>query len=60
MKIPPNLIILDLVGAVLVAAGMMKLMNDGGAEGVIYFVGGLLLMVPLIVHILKSLPSGRK
>ena len=60
LKIPPKLIVLDLVGALLVAVGVLKMMGEGGIEGVVYFVVGLLLMVPLITHILKSIPSGRK
>ncbi|MCB1668909.1 MAG: hypothetical protein R3E73_07195 [Porticoccaceae bacterium] len=59
MKIPPKLIVLDLVGALLVAVGVLNMMGEGGIEGVVYFVVGLLLMVPLITHILKSIPSGR-
>lgn len=59
LKIPPKLIVLDLVGALLVAVGVLNMMGEGGIEGVVYFVVGLLLMVPLITHILKSIPSGR-
>ena len=59
LKIQPKLIVLDLVGALLVAVGVLNMMGEGGIEGVVYFVVGLLLMVPLITHILKSIPSGR-
>lgn len=55
LKIPPKLIVLDLVGALLVAVGVLNMMGEGGIEGVVYFVVGLLLMVPLITHILKSI-----
>jgi len=60
MKIPPKLIVLDLVGALLAAVGLLDLMGDGGADGIAYVTIGVLLMLPLILHIIKSLPSGRK
>ena len=59
MKIPPKLILIDLVGAVLVAMGVLDLMDDGGVDGIAFVVVGMLLMLPLIVHILNNVPSGR-
>ena len=59
MNIPFKLIALDLVGALLVVAGILDWLDDGGIDSVIYLIGGFLLMTPLILHILTNLSSSR-
>lgn len=53
-KIPYSLLALDLVGALLVAAGIMNRLSDQPSpQGIAYVVAGFFLMAPLIVHLLK-------
>lgn len=51
---PYTLLALDVIGALLVAAGVLNRVSDQPSnEGLAYIVAGFLLMVPLIVHIVK-------
>jgi len=50
-SIPWHVWVFDAIGAVLVAAGFYQYVSDG--SGVIYIVGGLLLMLPLVLHVVN-------
>ena len=54
-RIPFALILLDLVGAVLAAVGILGAMDEGGLSDYLLVLGGLILMLPLVLHILKRL-----
>jgi len=54
-RIPFALILLDLVGAVLAAVGILGAMDEGGPSDYLLVLGGLILMLPLVLHILKRL-----
>lgn len=56
-KIPYRLILLDLVGAVLAAMGILQLIDGGGVAAWIMTVLGFLLMMPLVLAIFRSLAS---
>ena len=57
LKIPYRLILLDLVGAVLAAMGILQLIDDGGAAAWAMTVVGFLLMMPLVLAIFRLLAS---
>ena len=57
LKIPYRLILLDLVGAVLAAMGILQLIDGGGIPAWIMTVVGFLLMMPLVLAIFRLLAS---
>ncbi|WP_339641451.1 hypothetical protein [uncultured Porticoccus sp.] len=57
LKIPYRLILLDLVGAVLAAMGILQLIDGGGVAAWIMTVVGFLLMMPLVLAIFRLLAS---
>ncbi|MEZ5528864.1 MAG: hypothetical protein R3E57_02820 [Porticoccaceae bacterium] len=59
IDIPVALILLDLVGAVLAAMGILGALNEGGASDYLMVVAGFLLMLPLVLHILNRLQKRR-
>lgn len=60
-RFPYSLLALDLVGALLVAAGLMNLVGeDPSTEGYLYIGLGFALMFPLIWHFLQHKPDGEK
>lgn len=56
-KWPILLLALDLLGAIIVAVGFMAFLDNGGFRAALLIVSGLLLMLPLVLHILKRLPA---
>lgn len=59
IDIPVALILLDLVGAVLAAMGILGALNEGGPSDYLMVVAGFLLMLPLVLHILNRLQKRR-
>tara|TARA_R110000851_G_scaffold181511_2_gene330071 strand:+ start:592641 stop:592874 length:234 start_codon:yes stop_codon:yes gene_type:complete len=57
LKIPYRLILLDLVGAVLAAMGILQLIDGGGVAAWIMTIVGFLLMMPLVLAIFRLLAS---
>lgn len=57
LKIPYRLILLDLVGAVLAAMGILQLIDSGGVAAWIMTIVGFLLMMPLVLVIFRLLAS---
>ncbi|MEH6468236.1 MAG: hypothetical protein V7725_01340 [Porticoccus sp.] len=55
-KWPILLLVLDFLGAIIAAAGIIEFLDTGSLNAVLLIVAGLLLMLPLILHILKRLP----
>ena len=49
--VPLSLIIIDGVGAMLVAWGLFLYVSEG--RGVLHIIAGFILMLPLVVHILS-------
>ncbi|WP_461518599.1 hypothetical protein [Porticoccus sp.] len=58
-KIPVFLILLDLVGAILVAVGILGALDEGSPGDYLLVVAGLVLMLPLVLHILNRLQGRR-
>lgn len=58
-KWPKLLFVLDILGAIIAAIGIMEFLDNGSIEAVLLVVAGLVLMLPLILHILKRLPAKR-
>ena len=56
-KWPLGLFVLDLLGAIMAAIGIMGFIDNGGTDELLLIIVGLCLMLPLILHILKLLPS---
>jgi hypothetical protein len=56
-KWPILLLALDLLGAIIVAVGIMAFLDTGGVKAALLIASGLLLMLPLVLHILKRLPA---
>ena len=58
-RLPYSLLALDIVGALLVAAGFMNRIGDNASiEGYLYMGLGFALMLPLVLHFLKRQPNG--
>lgn len=57
---PILLLALDMLGAIIAAVGIIEYLDSGGVQAVLTVVAGLLLMLPLILHILKLLPARDK
>jgi hypothetical protein len=57
LKIPYRLILLDLVGAVLAAMGILQLIDGGSVAAWVMTVVGFLLMMPLVLAIFRLLAS---
>lgn len=55
-KWPILLLVLDILGAIIAAAGIIEFLDTSSLNAVLLIVAGLLLMLPLILHILKRLP----
>jgi len=56
-NIPVLLIVLDMIGAVFAAMGILGLMGEGALEDYLLLAGGILLMTPLVLHILNRVRS---
>ncbi len=56
-RFPWWLLALDFVGAALVAVGIYQFVSEGG--GVLLIVAGLVMMIPLVLHILGLKGKGR-
>jgi hypothetical protein len=54
---PILLLVLDILGAIIVAVGIIEFLDTGSLKAVLFTVVGLLLMLPLILHILNFFPS---
>ncbi|TNF07793.1 MAG: hypothetical protein EP323_02565 [Gammaproteobacteria bacterium] len=54
-NIPVSLILLDMFGAVLAAIGILGLMEEGALGDYLLLAGGILLMMPLVLHILNRM-----
>lgn len=55
-RIPYTLLALDVVGALLVAAGIVNRVGEQPSnDGIAYIVAGFLLMTPLVIHIVKRM-----
>jgi len=59
-KWPISLVALDLVGALIAAAGILTFIENGSFNALALIVVGFCLMLPLIRHILKLLPRKGK
>ncbi|GEM_PF-7064068 len=57
LSLPFSLVVIDLVGAMLVAWGVYLFVGDG--SGVLYIAAGILLMLPLVIHLLNFTRSSR-
>lgn len=57
IKWPKLLLVLDILGAIIAAAGIIEYLDTGSLNAALFTVVGLLLMLPLILHILKLFPS---
>jgi len=55
-KWPILLLVLDLLGAIIAALGLIEYLDTGSLNAVLLLIVGLLLMLPLILHILKLMP----
>ncbi|MBQ0712805.1 MAG: hypothetical protein KBT53_07590 [Porticoccus sp.] len=55
-KWPILLLVLDLLGAIIAAVGLIEYLDTGSLNAIILLVAGLFLMLPLILHILKLMP----
>ncbi len=66
MRLPPSLLAFDVLGTLLLAAGIFGLVADDTLLGPVdlgelalpLIVGGALLMAPLILHIVRQARSG--
>lgn len=58
-KIPVLLILLDMVGAALVAVGILGILEEGDLSDYLLVIGGLVLMLPLVLHILARIQGRR-
>ncbi|TNE95431.1 MAG: hypothetical protein EP324_00065 [Gammaproteobacteria bacterium] len=58
-KIPVFLILLDLVGAILVAIGILGALDEGTVGDYLLLAAGLVLMLPLVLYILNRM-TGRR
>ncbi|WP_461481045.1 hypothetical protein [Porticoccus sp.] len=59
INIPVSLILLDLLGAILVAIGILGALDEGGPADYLLVAAGLVLMLPLVLHILNRLQGRR-
>lgn len=59
IDIPVALILLDLLGAVLAAMGILGALNHGDPGDYLMVLAGFLLMLPLVLHILNRLRKRR-
>ncbi|WP_438951528.1 hypothetical protein [Porticoccus sp.] len=57
LKVPYRLILLDLLGAVLAAMGILQLIDGGGVSAWIMTIAGFLLMIPLVLIIFRLLAA---
>tara|TARA_R110001592_G_scaffold363370_1_gene685405 strand:- start:21643 stop:21867 length:225 start_codon:yes stop_codon:yes gene_type:complete len=57
IKWPKFLLVLDILGAIIVAAGIIEYLDTGSLNSALFIVAGLLLMLPLTLHILKLFPG---
>ena len=55
-KWPLLLLVLDILGAIIVALGIIEYLDASSLNSVLLLVAGLFLMLPLILHILKLVP----
>jgi hypothetical protein len=55
-KWPLLLLVLDILGAIIVALGIIEYLGTSSLNAVLLLVAGLFLMLPLILHILKLVP----
>jgi len=53
---PIFLLVLDFLGAIIVAVGLIEFLDTASLNAALLLVAGLFLMLPLILHILKLLP----
>jgi len=56
-KWPILLLVLDLLGAIMIAVGIIEFLETGSLNAVLLLIAGLFLMLPLVLHILKLLPD---
>lgn len=56
-RFPWRLLALDFAGAALVAVGIFRFVSEGG--GVFLIIAGLVMMMPLVLHILGFKAKGR-
>ena len=56
-SIPVALILLDLLGAILVAIGILGALDEGSVGDYLLLAAGLVLMLPLVLNILNRMPG---